>query len=388
MSNTNTRILVVDDDATALKLVDLLLRHEGYQVLCAETGEQALTLARREPPDLAILDVMLPGMDGYAVCRRLRQLAATALMPILMLTAQCETRDKLAGFDAGADDYLTKPFEPPELTLRVRALLARTQTPDMKKKSIPRGKLWAVFGAKGGVGKTTLAVNLAVALAKQPNTRVALVDADLSFGDVAAHLNLFPSRTIMDLTPRLYDLDADLLAKVLIRHESGVHVLLGPYRPEDAERITPEAFQMILNALTEMFDYVIADCPSNYDERTLTLLEHTDQILMVLTPEIGPVKNTSTFIELAAALDIPSERIQIILNRANSEVGIAAPEIERALQKQIPLRLMSGGRSVVLSVNRGVPLLMEQPQHPFSLQITRIAELVRAPVLAGAARSF
>ncbi|MCI0477899.1 MAG: response regulator, partial [Anaerolineales bacterium] len=247
-------------------------------MVSATTGEEALTLAQREPPDLAILDVMLPGVDGYTVCRRLRKNPATALLPILMLTAQSETRDKLAGFDAGADDYLTKPFAPPELVLRVRSLLARIASTGVKPKPAQRGKLWAVFGAKGGVGKTTIAVNLAIALAKQPNTRVALVDADFSFGDIAAHLNLSPSRTILDLAPRLHDLDDVLLSKVLIGHESGVRVLLGPYRPEDAERIAPDALQIILRALTEMFDYVIADCASNYDERTLTLLESTDQI--------------------------------------------------------------------------------------------------------------
>lgn len=386
MLNGHTRILIVDDDVSVLRLLELLLNQAGYQVISAGTGEEALRLAQREPPDLAILDVMLPGMDGYAVCRRLRQTSATALMPILMLTAQAETRDKLAGFDAGADDYLTKPFAPPELVLRVRSLLTRTSSAGVKVKPAQRGKLWAVFGAKGGVGKTTIAVNLALALAKQPNTRVALVDADFSFGDIGAHLNLSPSRTILDLAPRVHDLDEELLSKVLIRHESGVRVLLGPYRPEDAERVAPDVFHIILSALTEMFDYVIADCASNYDERTLSLLENADQIVMILTPEIGPVKNTSTFIELAAKLEMPLEKIRVILNRANSEVGIAAPEIERALQKQIPLRLMSGGRPVVLSVNRGVPLFIEQPQHPFSQQIARIAEQLRAPALVASAR--
>jgi pilus assembly protein CpaE len=114
----------------------------------------------------------------------------------------------------------------------------------------------------------------------------------------------------------------------------------------------------------------------------LTLLESADQIAIVLTPEMGAVKNTSTFIDLAAQLNIPSHKIQVVLNRANSEVGIAAPEIERALQKPIPLRLNSGGRPVVLSVNRGVPLVVEQPQNPFSQQMARIAENLRAPTLA------
>lgn len=386
-SNSTARILVVDDDPTIAKLLDVVLRQAGYQVTLANTAEEGLERALAQPPDLAIFDVMLPGMDGYALCRKLRQNPATSLMPILIVTAQAETRDKLAGFNAGADDYLTKPFDPAELAYRIKALLARSQMPNMLARTqTQRGKLWSVFGAKGGVGKTTLAVNLAVALTRQPNLRVALVDTDLEFGDIGAHLNLAPSRTIMDLVLRLDDIDQELLDRVLIRHESGVKVLLGPYRPEDAERVSPEALKTVLERLTENVDYVIADCPSNYGERTLTLLENSDAIIMVLTPEIGPVKNTSTFLELAEKLDISPLNIHLILNRANSEVGIAAPEIERALQKPIPWRLMSGGRPVVISVNKGAPIVMAQPQHPFSQQVTRVAEALRAGNSQRAAR--
>lgn len=388
MPKPETRILVVDDDATIIKLLELVLRQAGYVVVIAKSGEEALKLAQQRAPDLAILDVMLPGVDGYTVCRHLRQNPVTALMPILMLTAQAETRDKLAGFEAGADDYLTKPFDPAELLMRIRVLLARTQPAAANApRAAQRGQLWAIFGAKGGVGKTTIAVNLAVTLAKQSDARVALVDADFWFGDVAAHLNLAPSRTILDLTPRVHDLDEELLGRVLIGHESGVRVLLGPYRPEDAELVAPEVLEVILRRLTEVYDFVIVDCAANYGDQTLAILDLADQIVMILTPEIGPIKNTTTFLGLATKLEIPEQRIQIVLNRANSEVGIAAPEIERALQKPITMRLMSGGRPVVMSVNRGVPMVMEQPQHPFGLQIKRIAELLRAPALAGSVRS-
>ncbi len=374
-------ILVVDDDPAIGKLLRLVLEQSGYRIHIVTTGEQALSYAAAHPPDLAILDVMLPGIDGYTLCRRLRDLRQTSLTPILMLTAQSDIRDKLAGFNAGADDYLTKPFEPQELAFRVKALLARSQgVSGATPKPAQRGHLVSVFGAKGGVGKTTLAVNLAVALARNQNSRVALLDADFSFGDVGAHLNLAPSRTILDLITRADDLDDQVLSKVLIRHESNVQVLLSPYRPEDAERIEPEALKRVLEILTDTYDFVLADCAVNYDERTLSLLERSDLIVMVLTPEIGPVKNTTTFLDLAAQMGIVLGKIQLVLNRADSAVGIAAREIENALQKPIPLRLMSGGRPVVMSVNRGVPILMEQPQHPFAQQVTRIAEVIRTQV--------
>lgn len=373
-------ILVVDDDPTIGKLLQLILQQAGFQVTVAKNGEEGLKLATAHPPDLAILDVMMPGVDGYTLCRQLRRSPATNLLPILMLTAQSETRDKLAGFQAGADDYVTKPFEPPELVIRVKALLARSQMPSAAVgKPAQGGQVVVVFGTKGGVGKTLVAVNLAVALAKKNDARVALIDADFWFGDVGAHMNLSPSRTILDLVPRYSELDDEILRKVLIRHESGVSVLLGPYHPEDAERISSEALQQIVQTLANSFDFVVLDCPSSYDERNLNLLDRADQIELVMTPEIGPVKNTSTFFELADKLGLLSGKIQVVLNRADSEVAIAAPEIERALQRLIPMRLTSGGRVVVSSVNRGKPLVMEQPKHPFAQQVMRLAELVRTP---------
>lgn len=378
--NALLNILVVDDDPQIRKLLQLILQQAGFHVTTATNGAEAFQLATAHPPDLAILDVMMPSMDGYTLCRQLRQAPTTNLMPILMLTAQSETRDKLAGFNAGADDYVTKPFESQELLSRVRALLARSQMPSVGAgKPIERGQVIAIFGGKGGVGKTVVAVNLAVALAKTSDARVALVDADFWFGDVGAHLNLSPSRTILDLVPRYNELDDELLGKVMIRHESGVRVLLGPYHPEDAERIPSDALQQIVQTLADTFDFVILDCPTSYDERNLTVLESADQIVVVLTPEIGAVKNTSTFFELAEKLELPTGKMRIVLNRANSEVGIAAAEIERALQKPIPMRLTSGGRVVVSSVNRGKPLVMEQPKHPFAQQVMRLAALVRTP---------
>lgn len=374
------RILLIDDDANIIKLLTLVLSRAGFQIMAANTGEEGVKLAVQHAPDLAILDVMLPGMDGYTVCRKLRENPDTSWIPVLMLTAQSETRDKLAGFNAGADDYLTKPFEPDELTLRVKALLARSQMPAnvaAATRQKQNGELWAVFGTKGGVGKTTLVANLAVIMAKQPNVRVAVMDADFSFGDVGAHFNLAPSHTILDLISHLDDMDADLYRKVLIRHDSNVNVLMGPYHPEDAERVTPEAVRRILYGLVSHYDYVIVDCASNYDERTLVVLEQADQILTILTPEIGPVKNTSTFLELASKLEISESKIRLILNRAGTEVGIGAAEIERALQKPIPIRLTSGGIAVVTSVNRGIPIAIQQPQHPFAQQVARAADVLR-----------
>ena len=119
---TNNRVLVVDDDAKTVELVKVYLVRDGYRVLTAYDGNEALKLARESHPDLIVLDLMLPGMDGWQVCRTLR---SESDVPIIMLTARTTEEDKLKGLDLGADDYMTKPFSPKELAARVRAVLRR-----------------------------------------------------------------------------------------------------------------------------------------------------------------------------------------------------------------------------------------------------------------------
>ena len=151
------KILIVDDDADSLKLIGLMLQRQGYEIIAANTGQQALDRATAERPDLVILDIMMPDMDGYDVCRRLRHDSATQAIPIIMFTAKTMVDDKVAGFEAGADDYLTKPTHPAELASRVKVVLARNAAQRLGKND--RAFSMGLIGAKGGVGTTTLALN-------------------------------------------------------------------------------------------------------------------------------------------------------------------------------------------------------------------------------------
>jgi pilus assembly protein CpaE len=375
MENRPARILVIDDDRDLIELLSRILVREGFEVGGATTAEEALRLAATHGYQLALVDVMLPGMDGFALCRTLRHTPATSDMGILMLTARGDIADKIAGFEAGADDYLTRPFQPKELVYRIRSLLARRHpAPVPRPARSERGLVVAMFGSKGGVGKTTIATNLAVALRQHTRQRVALFDADLFFGDVGVHLNLPTVRTILDMIQSLDGADPEQAEQVLVPHPSGVRVLLSPFRPEEGELITPESIERILEFLRQHYDYIVVDCQPSYDDRMLRILESADEVLMVVTPEVGPLKNTSLFLDLAVRLGYSLDKINVALNRFNSNVGIGPEEIERTLQHEVAFRIISGGRPVVLSVNRGVPLVIEQPDHPFSVQIMRIAD--------------
>lgn len=375
-ANERVTALLVQDAETAEQL-RTLLEGQGYRVLQASTTEKALLAAATESVDLVILEGELPGVNGLELVRQLRQGVHTRGIKILMLSSNQDVGYKVAGYEAGIDDYVTKPFLPVELAHRVRIL--STQQGSRPKPEAPaarRGKIIALFGTKGGVGRTTIGVNLAVELKRlSRSSSVALVDADFFFGDTALHLNLSPAHTIIDLVERVDHLDADLLEQVLIPHSSGVRVLLSPRNPEDVETIMPEHLNRILDLVTACYDYVVVDCQSIYDERTLVILEKADEILLVIKPEVGCVKNMAVFSEMAAKLGLSFDtKIHIVLNRAGSKSGIGLQEIERIFRRQIAYQIPSAGNSVVVSVNRGIPLIIEHPNHPFSAQIARMGE--------------
>src|SRR6185295_11799030 len=174
------KILIVDDDIDSLKLIGMMLQRQGYEVAAANAGNQALSKALSERPDLIILDVMMPDMNGYEVCKRLRANPDTKGIPIIMFTAKTLIDDKVQGFEAGADDYLTKPTHPSELASRVKAILARSAN-TRRPESAPsgagsRGTAIGVIGAKGGVGTTTIALNIAAGLAQAGHDNPIIAD--------------------------------------------------------------------------------------------------------------------------------------------------------------------------------------------------------------------
>jgi len=206
--------------------------------------------------------------------------------------------------------------------------------------------------------------------------RVAFFDADLYFGDAGIHLNLPPVHSIADLQNCFDELSPELMQVVMTRHSSGLHMLLSPSQPEKAESITGKHIRQVLDFLRGAYDYVIVDCPPNYDERTLVILEQAHEIMLIVTPEVGPLVNMTAFLDLAGKMKLPEQMMHIILNRADSNVGINPADIEQSIRHKVAFRVGSGGRPVVLSVNRGTPMVLVQPNHPFSQQIYPIADFI------------
>jgi len=236
-----------------------------------------------------------------------------------------------------------------------------------------RGKLVTVFSAKGGCGKTTLATNLAAALADRGRREVCLVDLDLAFGDVAIALQLFPAHTIADAVPLADNLDAAALMSLLTPHSPGLVALVAPIEPGTAESIPATLVATILDLLKQQFDFVVVDTPPAFDDHVLAAFDQSDMVALLATLDIPALKNLKLTLETLDLLNYPRERWRLVLNRADSKVGLAVNEVEKTLKAPIVAQIPSS-RDVPASINRGVPIVLDDPKHPVTLAIKAFAE--------------
>jgi pilus assembly protein CpaE len=254
-----------------------------------------------------------------------------------------------------------------------RALRETVGSPEAAEEIAGRGTLITVFSAKGGCGKTTLATNLAAALADRGRREVCLVDLDLAFGDVAIALQLFPAHTIADAVPLEDNLDASALASLLTPHSPGLTTLVAPIEPGTAESIPATLVSKVLTLLKAEFDFVIVDTPPAFDDHVLAAFDQSDMVALIATLDIPALKNLKLTLETLDLLNYPRERWRLVLNRADSKVGLALSEVEKTLKAPIIAQIPSS-RDVPASINRGVPIVLDDPRHSVSLAIKAFAE--------------
>jgi pilus assembly protein CpaE len=388
------RVLVVDDiPETRDHLTKLLGFESDIDVVgSAASGREALEMATRLNPDVVLMDINMPDMDGIAATEQLS--SAVPAAAVVMMSVQGEADYLRRSMLAGAREFLVKPFSSDELTASIRQVSARERDKQSRMAVMPAaaaggtaavrtgepgepGIIVAVFSPKGGVGRTTVAVNLAVAAATELGKKVVIMDGSFQFGDVGVLLNLNPkSKSIADLLPELETGEPDSLDTFLISHTAGISVLLAPPSPETAEMITASGVKKILEALRRDHDLVVVDCTSYFNDTTLAILDAADVILTMLSLEITSIKNMRLFLEVAEQLGYESGKVRLVLNRADSALGIRVADVEHSIGRKVDETIVSDGRSVVYSLNRGVPFFLSNREAQVSQDILRLARSV------------
>ena len=282
---------------------------------------------------------------------------------------------------AGARAFITEPFTQVNLLStirRVRDLEARRTksqnlNPIQAQEIVRPLRTYAVFSPRGGVGVSTVAVNLAIELRAESGETVLLVDGKLFFGHIDVMLNIRARNTIADLVPHANLLDAGLIGDVVVAHASGIDVLLSPSDVQVAQGMRAEDIYNIINGIKKAYGYVIIDAGSALSENTVTMMDAADRILLVTTPDLIALHDASRFIQISRSLSYPADKTMIILNRANMEGGVKPRDIETALRHEVFAQIPDDGVNVVRSLNRGIPLVMQYPRSPATQAIQRLA---------------
>ncbi len=360
------RILIVDDSPVNLKAIELALAAGGYETEVAHNGREGLERALSSLPDLLILDVQMPELDGYEVCRRLRRSPLYGARPIMMLTANTSLHEKVQGLEAGADDYMGKPFEAEELLARVRALLRRS-APSVAADPGVRGKVIALFSLRGGVGVSTLAVNLAAAL-QQLWGSAALVDMVFTGGHSGLMLNLPLRYSWGDLATKVSaEVDADMLDRAMLSHPGGLRLLPSAARPEENEPVTAELVSGVLNVLRAQHSYVVLDMPHLFSEPALAALDAADEIVLLLAPEIASVVAATCALDVFSQLDYSHDRIRLMLNVIFERGGLPRKDIEKAIGRPLTMVMPFAHDLFTSALNRGAPPVIEMPTKPLGV---------------------
>jgi pilus assembly protein CpaE len=393
------RVLIVDDVAETRENVRRLLQFESdiEVVGAARNAREGIDLTSELDPDVVLMDINMQDMDGIAATEEIRQKSPHS--QVVILSIQGDPNYMRRAMLAGARDFLTKPPTGDDLISAVRrsgemarserskakpdragrgASSSRGAAPSGTPVGVVQGKIVTLYSPKGGTGCTTLAVNLAIALHNE-DTRVVILDANLQYGDVAMFFNEQGKNTILDIAPRMDELDADVVEETMIKHEaSGVHILAAPQRPEQAEKIAADQFIKVLDFLRRLYSYVVVDTSSLLTDVVLAALDHSDAIVLVTTQDIPAIKNARLFLDLLQTMGIDKGRLVFVMNKFDRRIGITPDRVGENLHEKVSVVIPLDERIVIPAVNKGVPFMLENRAQPVARGIFAMAEALRA----------
>lgn len=394
------RVLIVDDIAETRESIRRMLQFDSnIEVIgAAKSGREAIELSQQVKPDVVLMDINMPDMDGITATENIRR--KVPFVEVVILSVQNDSNYMRRAMLAGARDFLSKPPMIDDLTSAIRRAGAMAQDERSKAASnftsvatptgtvmVPnmphrQGKIIVVYSPKGGTGRTTVATNLALSI-NSPEHRAVLIDGSLQFGDIAVFMNEQGKNTVLDLTPRVDELDKEFVEEVMVQHPaSGLHLLPCPPKPEYADDITGEQFNKLLTFLRQVYSYVIVDTTSYLTDTVQSALDVADLIVLITTQEIASIKSCNLFMNLTDASGIPRDRILFVMNRHDKRINISPEKVGESLRQEIKVVIPLDERIVTTSINRGIPFVLDNKAAPVSKAIQSLADEVRAKIEA------
>jgi DNA-binding response OmpR family regulator len=372
------KILVVDDDFETVNFLKIILTRQGYEVIAAENGVKALELAHSQTPDLIVLDVMMPALDGFEVARTLRGHPKTATIPILMFTAKTQLEDKVAGYEAGVDIYLTKPVHPVELQANIRGLLTqrKVQTASLSSK----GYMIGVLAAKGGLGVSTLALNLAIAYHRRHKIDVIAAEMRPRQGTWAEELELSAEFGISNLLKlNAAEITSAAVRDQLVPTSYGIRLLLASNETEaiDFGSTLPQ-YEAILQQLPHLAPLVLLDVGTNYMPAFDLALDLCREVIVVVEPQPLTVRRTHQLMKVLRNKGFGSSKnlSLVVINRTRADMVMSMSQIEEELGHNVALGFPPASEQAYHAATRSIPLLLVQPEGLAAQQFDKMAEQV------------
>jgi len=330
-------------------------------------------------------------MDGITATESI--LREVPFTQVIILSVQSEQDYMRRAMMAGARDFMVKPPSSEELIATIRRLsvfahekreeferptasVAAEAHPGSAPSHRPTGKVLTFYSPKGGVGCTTIATNIALGLDTE-ETPTVLVDGNLQFGDVSVFLNLQSKYSINDLTSRMDELDPEILEDVLLLHENGLRVLAAPPRPEMADEVNADQIRTIIQFLRQHFAYVVVDTASTMDDTTLAILDTTDLLIAICTPDIPSIKDARHLFDLLHILEFPTQNVCFVVNKMDRKGGISAEAVGENLKREVEAVIPVDERTVTASINKGIPLIVSDRSSPQSRALMQLMGTIK-----------
>lgn len=379
------KILIVDDDVQTLRLVGLMLERQGYKILAASNGTQAITMARSEHPDLILLDVMMPDVDGYSVARTLRKEPETTDIPILMFTAKAQVEDKIAGYESGADDYLTKPIHPAELTAHMRAILSRSKS-RTSSGALERGYTIGVIAAKGGLGVSSLALNLGINYYQTTKQDVIAAELRPGQGSWSNELGM-PTQEGLNNLLRLAanDINTATIENELVRVPYGIRLLMAsPYARDVQLMKNTKNLEAVVDHLSLMAKLVLLDIGVNTHLGLDEILNLCKEVIVVTEPFPGTVQRTKQLLEDLKVRGFGKSKLitLVIINRIRADVQLSITQVQESLGQPVAQVIPPAPEVSFQAATRNLPMIQVQIGGLLSLQYSRLAEGIAERVAA------